>query len=53
MSWRGLETLVGEAYRMQGYRVTETGSGGADGGVDLMLVQEGEKFQVQCKQRKA
>ena len=29
--------LVGEGFRLQGYQVVETGGGGADGGVDLVL----------------
>jgi restriction system protein len=33
--------------------VAETGGGGADGGVDLILWKSGEKFLVQCKQWKA
>jgi restriction system protein len=53
MSWREFEMLVGEAYRLQGYRVTETGGGGADGGIDLALTKGSEKFLVQCKQWKA
>ena len=53
MSWREFEMLVGEAYRLQGYRVTETGGGGADGGIDLLLAKGGENFLVQCKQWKA
>lgn len=53
MSWHEFEMLVGEAYALQGYRVTETGGGGADGGVDLVLAKGGEKFFVQCKQWKA
>lgn len=53
MSWREFELLVGEAYRLQGFRVTETGSGGADGGIDLVLTKGTEKFLVQCKQWKA
>lgn len=53
MSWREFEMLVGEAYALQGYRVTETGGGGADGGIDLVLAKGGEKFFVQCKQWKA
>ena len=53
MSWREFEILVGEAYALQGYRVAETGGGGADGGVDLVLTKGGEKFFVQCKQWKA
>jgi restriction system protein len=53
MSWREFELLVGESYRQQGYRVTEIGGNGPDGGVDLVLTQGGEKFFVQCKQWKA
>ena len=53
MSWREFEMLVGEAFRLQGYRVAETGGGGADGGVDLVLERDGETTLVQCKQWKA
>lgn len=53
MSWREFELLVGEAFRLQGYRVTETGGGGPDGGIDLALTKGSEKFLVQCKQWKA
>jgi restriction system protein len=53
MSWREFELLVGEAFRLQGYRVTETGGGGPDGGIDLALTKGTEKFLVQCKQWKA
>lgn len=53
MSWREFEMLVGEAFRRAGYTVTETGGGGADGGVDLVLHKDGEKYFVQCKQWKA
>lgn len=50
LSWREFEKLVGEAYRRQGYDVEETGDGGADGGVDLVLRGHGETVLVQCKQ---
>jgi len=53
MSWREFEMLVGEAFRRKGYAVVETGGGGADGGIDLVLSKDGEKFLVQCKQWKA
>jgi len=53
VSWQEFEMLVGEAFRRKGYTVTETGGGGADGGVDLVLRKDGEKFLVQCKQWKA
>lgn len=53
MSWQEFELLVGEAFRLQGFGVAETGGGGADGGVDLVLTKGSEKFLVQCKQWKA
>lgn len=57
MSWREFEMLVGEGFRLQGYQVVETGGGGPDGGVDLVLTRPGknggEKFLVQCKQWRA
>lgn len=50
MSWRQFEMLVGEAFRRQGYRIEETGLGGADGGTDLRLSKDGKTTLVQCKQ---
>lgn len=54
LPWQDFELLVGEAFRRQGYRVEETGGGGADGGVDLVLRRSGavgeEIRLVQCKQ---
>lgn len=48
--WRDFERLVGEAFRRQGYAVEETGLGGADGGIDLILRRDGRRTLVQCKQ---
>lgn len=57
MGWREFEMLVGEGFRLQGYQVLETGGGGPDGGIDLVLTKPGksggEKFLVQCKQWRA
>jgi len=53
MNWQQFEALVGEAFRRKGYTVAETGGGGADGGIDLVLKKAGETFLVQCKQWKA
>ena len=50
--WRQFELLVGEAFRRQGYSVEETGLGGADGGIDLILRKDGRRTLVQCKQWK-
>lgn len=49
-SWAQFEQLVGEAFRRHGYTVEETGLGGADGGIDLILRKQGQKVIVQCKQ---
>lgn len=49
MSWREFETLIAETYRRQGFTVEETGGGGADGGIDLILRGKGQKAIVQCK----
>lgn len=50
LSWREFEMLVGEAFRRQGYSIEETGLGGADGGIDLILRKNGRTELVQCKQ---
>lgn len=50
LGWRQFELLVGEAFRRQGYTVEETGLGGADGGIDLILRRGGRRTLVQCKQ---
>ncbi len=52
LTWREFEHLVGEAFRRQGYDVEESGGGGADGGIDLVLRGHGETVLVQCKQWK-
>jgi restriction system protein len=52
LSWRQFELLVGEAFRRQGYTVQETGQGGADGGIDLVLRKDGKLTLVQCKRWK-
>ena len=49
INWREFEELVGEAYRRKGYAVTDTGGGGADGGIDHILRKGHEKVLVQCK----
>ena len=52
LSWQKFELLIGEAFRRQGYQVTENGGGGADGGIDLILHKSNERTLVQCKQWK-
>lgn len=53
ISWADFELLVGEAFRRDGFAVEEHGGAQADGGVDLVLRRNGEKFLVQCKQWRA
>lgn len=53
INWKDFEMLVGEVFRMRGFTVVENDSGGADGGIDLMLKKNGEVFLVQCKQWRA
>lgn len=50
MRWSEFELLAGEAFRRQGYAVEETGLGGADGGIDLILRKSCQTTLVQCKQ---
>lgn len=49
-SWNDFEVLVGEVFRRKGYSVQENMSAGADGGIDLLLLKDGEHHIVQCKQ---
>lgn len=53
LSWQAFEQLVGEAFRRRGFDVAETGGGGADGGIDLVLMKGREQHFVQCKHWKA
>ncbi|MBV6752272.1 restriction endonuclease [Pseudomonas chlororaphis] len=53
ISWQQFERLVGETFRRQGFTVQENDTGGPDGGIDLILRKEGERYLVQCKQWRA
>lgn len=53
LTWQEFEMLVGESFRRKGYSVEETGGGGADGGIDLAMSLNGQRYLVQCKQWKA
>jgi len=52
LTWQEFEMLVGESFRRKGYSVEETGGGGADGGIDLAMSLNGQRYLVQCKQWK-
>jgi restriction system protein len=53
LSWQDFERLIGEAFRQRGYSVAERGGSGADGGVDLVLTRDRERYLVQCKHWRA
>lgn len=50
MTWLEFEQMTGEWFRRQGYAINEVGGASPDGGIDLVLHKNGEKFLVQCKQ---
>ena len=49
LSWSDFEHLIAEAFRREGF-VTNLTDPGPDGGVDLVLTRERERWFVQCKQ---
>lgn len=49
MDWRDFETLTAVAFERQGWTVEQTGLGGADGGVDVVLRRGRVKALGQCK----
>jgi len=53
MSWQDFEQVAAEYFRRQGFGVAETGSGGADGGVDIVLARGADRYLVQCKHWRA
>lgn len=53
MSWRQFELLLSDAFRRQGFEVSESGGSQPDGGVDLRLRREGQVHLVQAKHWKA
>jgi len=52
IDWFQFETLVALAYRKLGYTVTRRGGAKADGGIDLVVEKDGERWAIQCKQWK-
>lgn len=53
LSWKQFERLVAQAFEQRGYGVTNLANGGPDGGVDIELKKDKERFLVQCKQWRA
>ncbi|MEZ5529372.1 MAG: restriction endonuclease [Porticoccaceae bacterium] len=50
MSWKEFELLVGQYFTEQGFTVRQNVKSGPDGGVDLVVLKDAEKYLVQCKQ---
>lgn len=53
LHWEEFEGLVAEAYRQKGYQVRLRGGAGPDGGVDIELQLQRDKYLVQCKHWRA
>ncbi len=53
MDWFQLERLLALAYRRLGYAVTRTGGANPDGGIDLVIENDGRRTAAQCKQWRA
>ncbi|MEJ0089779.1 MAG: restriction endonuclease [Limisphaerales bacterium] len=49
IDWFQFEKLMGLIYRHRGYSVKRSGGANPDGGVDLIVSRDNEKFLVQCK----
>jgi hypothetical protein len=53
IDWFQFEKLVERTYAKLNYHVTRQGGANPDGGIDLILEQNGQRIAVQCKQWKA
>jgi restriction system protein len=53
LPWEEFETLIGEAFRRQGYSVTQHGGAAPHESIDLVLQKAGSKSVVQCKRWQA
>lgn len=53
LSWQAFETLIGEAFRRQGYSVTQHGGAAPGGSIDFVVEKAGRKSVVQCRQWQA
>jgi restriction system protein len=49
LDWQDFERLVGEFFRRSAYQVAEHGGSRPDGGVDLVVTKNGQRYLVQCK----
>ncbi|MCA2999726.1 MAG: restriction endonuclease [Rhodocyclaceae bacterium] len=53
MSWQQFELLVGDAFRLDGFNVEGRGGAAPDGGIDIVVTRQNEKYFVQCKHWKS
>jgi restriction system protein len=53
IDWFQFERFVAYLYEKRGYNVTRKGGANPDGGIDLVIEKDGEKFAVQCKHWKS
>jgi len=49
IDWFQFEKLTEVVFRKKGYSVDRRGGANSDGGIDLVIMKEGEKIAVQCK----
>src|SRR6266849_11044510 len=49
MSWREFEDLVAAIYQAKGYAVEPRGGDSPDGGIDLIVRKDNQRWIVQCK----
>jgi restriction system protein len=52
IDWFQFEKLVALVYQKLGYIVTRRGGANPDGGIDLVIDKDGQRWAVQCKQWK-
>lgn len=52
IDWFQFEKIVALAYQKLGYAVTRRGGANPDGGIDLVVERNGQRWAVQCKQWK-
>ncbi len=53
LTWKEFEGFMGEVFKKQGFRVKARGGSQPDGGIDLILIKDKEKYLVQCKHWRA
>jgi HJR/Mrr/RecB family endonuclease len=52
IDWYQFEKFIAYIYEKRGFDVTRKGGANPDGGVDLIVYKDGQRFAVQCKQWK-